>query len=111
MILTSSTTPFQFGYRTEFGIEFGVKSGELPDSSSYMGPHLGSSPSVDTGFVEFVSEPRQDEDTISIAKHLESANTMFFFIWWIIGFYWVSSGGEMFSDNAPNLYCMWRPKY
>ncbi|KAG9155046.1 hypothetical protein Leryth_025095 [Lithospermum erythrorhizon] len=28
-----------------------------------------------------------------VAKHLESANTMFSFIWWIIGFYWVSAGG------------------
>ncbi|KAF8104109.1 hypothetical protein N665_0179s0018 [Sinapis alba] len=26
--------------------------------------------------------------------HLESANTMFSFIWWIIGLYWVSSGGQ-----------------
>ncbi|KAL9228945.1 hypothetical protein vseg_004471 [Gypsophila vaccaria] len=71
-----------------------------PNSSS----NFGSSASVDAGFVEYVSEVRQVEESTSVAKHLESANTMFSFIWWIIGFYWVSSGGEMLSDNAPKLY-------
>lgn len=37
-------------------------------------------------------------------RHLESANTMFSFIWWIIGFYWVSAGGEDLIRNAPQLY-------
>ncbi|CAG7885897.1 unnamed protein product, partial [Brassica rapa] len=37
-------------------------------------------------------------------KHLESANTMFSFIWWIIGFYWVSSGGEEIAQGSPQLY-------
>lgn len=41
---------------------------------------------------------------LSIAKHLESANTMFSFIWWIIGFYWVSAGGQALSHDAPQLY-------
>ncbi|GJN02025.1 hypothetical protein PR202_ga19337 [Eleusine coracana subsp. coracana] len=40
----------------------------------------------------------------SIAKHLESANTMFSFIWWIIGFYWISAGGEEVIRGAPQLY-------
>ncbi|XP_071700828.1 E3 ubiquitin-protein ligase At1g63170-like [Rutidosis leptorrhynchoides] len=44
-----------------------------------------------------------DDDT-SVAKHLESANTMFSFIWWIVGFYWVSSGGQHITQNAPQLY-------
>ncbi|EEC73770.1 hypothetical protein OsI_08445 [Oryza sativa Indica Group] len=39
-----------------------------------------------------------------IAKHLESANTMFSFIWWIIGFYWVSAGGQVLTHDAPQLY-------
>ncbi|XP_062219891.1 E3 ubiquitin-protein ligase At1g63170-like isoform X1 [Phragmites australis] len=43
-------------------------------------------------------------DFVSIAKHLESANTMFSFIWWIIGFYWVSAGGEVLTRDAPQLY-------
>nr|VDD29192.1 unnamed protein product [Brassica oleracea] len=37
-------------------------------------------------------------------KHLESANTMFSFIWWIIGFYWVSSGGQELAQGSPQLY-------
>jgi hypothetical protein len=40
----------------------------------------------------------------SIVKHLESANTMFSFIWWILGFYWVSAGGQALSHDAPQLY-------
>ncbi|XP_076951965.1 E3 ubiquitin-protein ligase At1g63170-like [Bidens hawaiensis] len=45
-----------------------------------------------------------DEDDTSVAKHLESANTMFSFIWWIVGFYWVSSGGQYLTQSAPQLY-------
>ncbi|CAN1253700.1 E3 ubiquitin-protein ligase At1g12760 [Linum perenne] len=40
----------------------------------------------------------------SIAKHLESANTMFSFIWWIIGFYWVSAGGQTLAQDSPLIY-------
>lgn len=40
----------------------------------------------------------------SVAKHLESANTMFSFIWWIIGFYWVSAGGPDLTAESPQLY-------
>ncbi|PKA60834.1 E3 ubiquitin-protein ligase [Apostasia shenzhenica] len=50
------------------------------------------------------SDQSQDEETTSIAKHLESANTMFSFIWWIIGFYWVSAGGQVLTRDAPQLY-------
>ncbi|KAA8516007.1 hypothetical protein F0562_019186 [Nyssa sinensis] len=52
----------------------------------------------------YVSERRENEDETSVAKHLESANTMFSFIWWIIGFYWVSAGGEALTSDAPQLY-------
>lgn len=40
----------------------------------------------------------------SMAKHLESANTMFSFIWWIIGFYWVSADGQALLQDSPQLY-------
>ncbi|ONK59201.1 uncharacterized protein A4U43_C08F4020 [Asparagus officinalis] len=50
------------------------------------------------------SEQSQDEEGTSVAKHLESANTMFSFIWWIIGFYWVSAGGPALTRDAPQLY-------
>ncbi|CAL9194719.1 unnamed protein product [Musa hybrid cultivar] len=39
-----------------------------------------------------------------IAKRCESINTMVSFLWWIIGFYWVVSGGETLLQNAPRLY-------
>jgi hypothetical protein len=32
---------------------------------------------------------------------------MFSFIWWIIGFYWISAGGEEVIRDAPQLY--WYP--
>lgn len=48
--------------------------------------------------------PQQIEFETSVAKHLESANTMFSFIWWIIGFYWVSAGGESLTKDSPQLY-------
>ncbi|CAL9129925.1 unnamed protein product [Musa textilis] len=40
----------------------------------------------------------------SIAKRCESINTMASFIWWIVGFCWVVSGGEALLKNAPTLY-------
>ncbi|XP_074279898.1 E3 ubiquitin-protein ligase At1g63170-like [Silene latifolia] len=73
-------------------------------SNSSSNSSSSSSTSLDADFVEFVPERTQDEDNTSVAKHLESANTMFSFIWWIIGFYWVSSGGQMMIDDAPKLY-------
>jgi hypothetical protein len=45
-----------------------------------------------------------DTESSSVAKHLESANTMFSFIWWIIGFYWVSAGGQELAQESPRIY-------
>lgn len=45
-----------------------------------------------------------DDGSTSMAKHLESANTMFSFIWWVIGFYWVSADGQDLIHDSPNLY-------
>ncbi|KAL9245334.1 hypothetical protein vseg_018997 [Gypsophila vaccaria] len=73
-------------------------------SESSSSSSSSSSASLEGEFVEFVDERRLDDENTSVAKHLESANTMFSFIWWIIGFYWVSSGGEMLSVDAPKLY-------
>ncbi|KAI4343266.1 hypothetical protein MLD38_027794 [Melastoma candidum] len=50
-----------------------------------------------------LSQLRNDEGS-SLSKHLESANTMFSFIWWIIGFYWVSAGAQSLVHDAPQLY-------
>ncbi|KAK4479788.1 hypothetical protein RD792_015323 [Penstemon davidsonii] len=52
----------------------------------------------------------EDEDNGSIADHsstvkrCESVNTMASFLWWILGFYWVVSGGEILLRSAPRLY-------
>ncbi|KAG0464240.1 hypothetical protein HPP92_019870 [Vanilla planifolia] len=40
----------------------------------------------------------------SFAKRCESLNTMTSFVWWIVGFYWLISGGELLVQNAPRLY-------
>ncbi|KAL3829631.1 hypothetical protein ACJIZ3_018433 [Penstemon smallii] len=61
-----------------------------------------SSDDMESG--DYVSEGRQSDDETSVAKHLESANTMFSFIWWIIGFYWVSAGGQSLISDSPQLY-------
>lgn len=53
---------------------------------------------------EYVTLAQLQEDGTSVAKHLESANTMFSFVWWIIGFYWVSAGGQALAHGSPQLY-------
>ncbi|XP_015964267.1 E3 ubiquitin-protein ligase At1g12760 [Arachis duranensis] len=62
-----------------------------------------SSPSRE-GSSHYVTLGQLDEDSTSVAKHLESANTMFSFIWWIIGFYWVSAGSQSLVEESPLLY-------
>ncbi|KAI4367912.1 hypothetical protein MLD38_016538 [Melastoma candidum] len=51
-----------------------------------------------------LSQLSNDEGSSSVAKHLESANTMFSFIWWIVGFYWISAGSQSLANEAPRLY-------
>nr|GMD26591.1 E3 ubiquitin protein ligase RIE1-like [Ipomoea batatas] len=60
-----------------------------------------------------VSDEEDDDERIplfgigrrsSVAKRWESLNTMASFLWWIIGFYWVISGGEILLRDAPRLY-------
>ncbi|CAN6675395.1 unnamed protein product [Malus baccata var. baccata] len=40
----------------------------------------------------------------SVSKRCKTVNTMVSFLWWIVGFYWVVSGGEVLLQNAPHLY-------
>ncbi|KAK7389212.1 hypothetical protein VNO78_24048 [Psophocarpus tetragonolobus] len=56
------------------------------------------------GSAHYVSLPQFEDDGISMAKHLESANTMFSFIWWVVGFYWVSADSEALLRDSPMLY-------
>ncbi|XP_078447852.1 E3 ubiquitin-protein ligase At1g12760-like [Wolffia australiana] len=53
---------------------------------------------------EFFDPDQAQDERTSLTKHLESANTMFSFIWWIIGFYWVSTGGQSLTHDASQLY-------
>ncbi|XP_023540887.1 E3 ubiquitin-protein ligase At1g12760-like [Cucurbita pepo subsp. pepo] len=63
---------------------------------SGLGPRGNSS--------HYPSLAQLDDNDTSVAKHLESANTMFSFIWWIIGFYWVSAGGRSLAHASPLLF-------
>ncbi|CAM8882313.1 unnamed protein product [Rhodiola kirilowii] len=74
-------------------VEEGLSGGESAGSS--VGGENGS---------QFVTLPLPVEEGNSVAKNLESANTMFSFIWWIVGFYWVSAGGQSLSTDSPQLY-------
>ncbi|XP_010919263.1 E3 ubiquitin-protein ligase At1g12760 isoform X2 [Elaeis guineensis] len=76
---------------------------DVDEGGSWSGRSSGSSsaPEVEEAAD---AEQGQDGDRTSIAKHLESANTMFSFVWWIIGFYWVSAGGQVLTRDAPQLY-------
>ncbi|KAK4262729.1 hypothetical protein QN277_028254 [Acacia crassicarpa] len=62
------------------------------------------SPGSRDGSGHYVTLAQFNEEGSSVAKHLESANTMFSFIWWIIGFYWVSAGGQSLVLDSPLLY-------
>lgn len=86
------------------GLNLNSNSGSNRLSYSNSSSNSSSSASMEGDYVDYASERRVDEDNTSVAKHLESANTMFSFIWWIIGFYWVSSGGQTLADDAPKLY-------
>lgn len=71
---------------------------ESGGNSSPAGPR-GSS-----GQYVTLAEHLEEEGSGSVAKHLESANTMFSFIWWIIGFYWVSADSQALARGSPQLY-------
>ncbi|XP_034709438.1 E3 ubiquitin-protein ligase At1g12760-like [Vitis riparia] len=83
-----------------------ASSGAVERSGGWGSGHLSSSSGSDEGDpIDYRVEVRnRDEDETSVAKHLESANTMFSFIWWIIGFYWVSAGGQDLTRDSPQLY-------
>ncbi|XP_059310304.1 E3 ubiquitin protein ligase RIE1-like [Lycium ferocissimum] len=55
------------------------------------------------------SEERNNEvlgidNQSSVAKRCEYVNTMGSLLWWIVGFYWIVSGGEILLRDAPRLY-------
>ncbi|KAL5666373.1 hypothetical protein ACJX0J_026481, partial [Zea mays] len=44
------------------------------------------------------------EGRSSYTGRCETMNTLISFLWWIIGFYWIFSGGEVLEHGAPRLY-------
>ncbi|XP_024996310.1 E3 ubiquitin-protein ligase At1g63170-like [Cynara cardunculus var. scolymus] len=83
----------------EFGSGSRVEVGNGHSSASSISVNDGGE-NVDGGSARL----QNDDDDTSVAKHLESANTMFSFIWWIVGFYWVSAGGQNLISESPQLY-------
>lgn len=51
-----------------------------------------------------VIRPSGNPTRSTFAKRCESVNTMASFLWWIVGFYWVVSGGDILLRDAPRLY-------
>ncbi|GLT77584.1 hypothetical protein SLA2020_491540 [Shorea laevis] len=73
-------------------------SGDLISASN-------SAPGSDAeGSEDYATGQLHTENETSITKHLESANTMFSFIWWIIGFYWVTADSQALTNGSPWLY-------
>ncbi|KAE8665829.1 E3 ubiquitin-protein ligase [Hibiscus syriacus] len=53
---------------------------------------------------ESETEELNGGDETRAAKSLESANTTFSFLWWIIGFYWITANGQALMHQTPQLY-------
>uniref|UniRef100_A0A1J3IS40 RING-type E3 ubiquitin transferase n=1 Tax=Noccaea caerulescens TaxID=107243 RepID=A0A1J3IS40_NOCCA len=70
------------------------------EDSSNHGSHSGSEDESDG----YGTDDADDDHRASFVKHLESANTMFSFVWWIMGFYWVTGDTEALSQSSPHLY-------
>ncbi|KAF1862566.1 hypothetical protein Lal_00014106 [Lupinus albus] len=68
---------------------------------------VGGSEDLSSGSIEGSGQhglvSQLDEDKTSIAKYLESTNTIFSFIWWVAGFYWVSAGGDSYAYSSSVL--------
>ncbi|KAG2312778.1 hypothetical protein Bca52824_024335 [Brassica carinata] len=50
------------------------------------------------------SDDEDGDERILSTKTCESLNTIVSFVWWIAGFYWLVSGGEILLENASRLY-------
>ncbi|KAK3194868.1 hypothetical protein Dsin_026178 [Dipteronia sinensis] len=82
--------------------EYNRRGGEVSDNGF---GDLRSGSGSDGGDVDYYRpELPQNEDETSLAKNLESANTMFSFLWWIAGFYWITTSGETLNSDSPQLY-------
>ncbi|KAG5014139.1 hypothetical protein AAZX31_09G243900 [Glycine max] len=73
-------------------------------SGTHSGSNVEWSFSSESDEEFYPSEQFLEGDGNSITKHIESANTMLSFIWWIVGFYWVTAGGQSLTRDSPQLY-------
>ncbi|KAK8477628.1 hypothetical protein V6N13_020925 [Hibiscus sabdariffa] len=70
-------------------------------------PGLQTNEDSDSGlFSQSGSEAEElnSGDDTRVTKSLESANTMFSFLWWMIGFYWLTAKGQALIHQSPQLY-------
>ncbi|MBA0617324.1 hypothetical protein Godav_026782 [Gossypium davidsonii] len=88
----------EYKIRNERRVE-GLQSNEDPD----LGLNSQSGSEADDS-EDNVTEELNSGDETRVAKSLESANTMFSFLWWIIGFYWIIAKGQVLTHQAPKLY-------
>ncbi|KAJ6797260.1 putative E3 ubiquitin-protein ligase [Iris pallida] len=89
-------------YRKRTGAATAAAAASEPNSPAEMSAPADLERGASAG--RYGAVPDRDSENVSVAKHLESANTMFSFIWWIIGFYWVSTGGSALTSDSPQLY-------
>ncbi|CAA6664284.1 unnamed protein product [Spirodela intermedia] len=71
------------------GVEEGRPEASEPEANHNEGEAQGSDEEAGGRTPEF-----------RMAKSCESLNTVTSFIWWIVGFYWVVSGGDAFLQDA-----------
>ncbi|KAE7999807.1 hypothetical protein FH972_004202 [Carpinus fangiana] len=90
-------------YRKRREARLGESEGTVSVSWENDGDSNSNSGSASDG-EDYGIQQRQVEEETSVMKNLESANTMFSFIWWIVGFYWVTAGGQTLTHDSPQLY-------
>ncbi|KAK6921599.1 Zinc finger, RING-type [Dillenia turbinata] len=78
----------------------GSRRGRRTDEEARMS-EAGTNDSEDEDVNEGIASGFGNQS--SAIKRCESINTMASFLWWIVGFYWVVSGGEYLLLHAPRL--------
>jgi hypothetical protein len=78
-----------------------VRAGDEESQAMEVGSEVAidSEEEDNDGASDSANSPRS-----SVVKRCESVNTMASFLWWIVGFYWVVSGGDILLRDAPRLY-------
>ncbi|KAJ4827393.1 hypothetical protein Tsubulata_038689 [Turnera subulata] len=80
------------------------RQGRSEGGGFWGGEDLSSNDEENDERDDYGTRHRGDDDETSVPKHLESANTMFSVIWWLIGCYWVTNGVQNPTRDSPQLY-------